>query len=133
MIFCFFECTGDHRVLHVLTHSFPTRRSSDLEEEGLAEGDLVLDSVDYDEAGRAVIGGRASPGTRMRLYLDNRLVGDTLAGADGRWSHAPADPLTAGLPALRVDQVDATGQVPARLQTPFSPRPVRQSEKRRGG
>src|SRR6056297_1318826 len=26
----FFKCYGDHRYLHVLTHSFPTRRSSDL-------------------------------------------------------------------------------------------------------
>src|SRR3546814_16812587 len=26
----FFYCYGDHRYLHVLTHSFPTRRSSDL-------------------------------------------------------------------------------------------------------
>src|SRR3546814_17628356 len=26
----FFECSADHRNLHVLTHSFPTRRSSDL-------------------------------------------------------------------------------------------------------
>src|SRR3546814_2245885 len=26
----FFECYVDHRDLHVLTHSFPTRRSSDL-------------------------------------------------------------------------------------------------------
>src|SRR3546814_12924841 len=26
----FFSCYGDHRDLHVLTHSFPTRRSSDL-------------------------------------------------------------------------------------------------------
>src|SRR3546814_14356586 len=26
----FFYCTGDPRDLHVLTHSFPTRRSSDL-------------------------------------------------------------------------------------------------------
>src|SRR3546814_18504235 len=27
--FFFFYCYGDHRDLHVLTHSFPTRRSSD--------------------------------------------------------------------------------------------------------
>src|SRR3546814_14150225 len=27
---CFFELYGDHRDLHVLTHSFPTRRSADL-------------------------------------------------------------------------------------------------------
>src|SRR3546814_16464007 len=26
----FFSCYGDHRERHVLTHSFPTRRSSDL-------------------------------------------------------------------------------------------------------
>src|SRR3546814_6268657 len=26
----FFECYGEHRGLHVLTHAFPTRRSSDL-------------------------------------------------------------------------------------------------------
>src|SRR3546814_17024488 len=31
MFYCFFfEWYGDHRNLHVLTHSFPTRRSSDL-------------------------------------------------------------------------------------------------------
>src|SRR3546814_5166559 len=29
-MFFFFEWTGEHRDLHVLTHSFPTRRSSDL-------------------------------------------------------------------------------------------------------
>src|SRR3546814_10817677 len=33
MLFCrlFFYCYGDHRDLHVLTHSFPTLRSSGLE------------------------------------------------------------------------------------------------------
>src|SRR3546814_4857554 len=29
----FFECYGHHRDLHVRTHSFPTRRSSDLRQE----------------------------------------------------------------------------------------------------
>src|SRR3546814_20665087 len=29
-IVCFFSCDGNHRVLHVLTHSFPTRRSAHL-------------------------------------------------------------------------------------------------------
>src|SRR3546814_11166962 len=66
----------------------------------------------------------------MRLYLDNRLVGDTLAGADGRWSHAPADPVAEGLHALRVDQVDANGQVVARVETPFSREPVRVAQAR---
>jgi nucleoid-associated protein YgaU len=95
------------------------------EEEGIAEGDLVLDSVDYDEAGRAIIGGRASPGTRMRVYLDNELVGDTVAGADGRWSEGPGEPVVEGLHALRVDQVDGKGSVIARVETPFSREPAR--------
>src|SRR3546814_15210445 len=30
MFCCVFECYGDHRDLHVLTHSFPPLRSSDL-------------------------------------------------------------------------------------------------------
>src|SRR3546814_15120113 len=30
LVFCFFYGDGDHRDLHVWTHSFPTRRSSDL-------------------------------------------------------------------------------------------------------
>jgi len=90
------------------------------EEDGIAQGDLVLDSVDYDEKGQAVIGGRAAPGSRMLLYLNNKLVGDTVAGPEGRWSHAPEEPVAEGLHALRVDQVDGGGGVTARVETPFS-------------
>src|SRR3546814_5532008 len=32
---CFFICTGDHRELTVLTHPFPTRRTSDLQLVGI--------------------------------------------------------------------------------------------------
>src|SRR3546814_9257441 len=35
----FFEVYGDHRDLHVLTHSFPTRRSSDLLPSGVTLSD----------------------------------------------------------------------------------------------
>src|SRR3546814_11198727 len=34
----FFSVYGDHRSLHVLTHSFPTRRSSDLATPSLKRG-----------------------------------------------------------------------------------------------
>lgn len=98
------------------------------EEDGIAEGDLVLDSVDYDEAGRVTVGGRASPGSRLLIYLDNHLVGDTLAGPDRRWSHSPPDPVSEGLHALRVDQVDGEGNVLARVETPFSREAVRVAE-----
>lgn len=90
------------------------------EEDGIAQGDLVLDSVDYDDSGQAVVGGRAAPGTRMRVYLNNRLVGDAVAGADGRWSAEPEAPVGEGMHTLRVDQVGDDGKVVARVETPFS-------------
>src|SRR3546814_15449773 len=40
MIFVFFSWYGDHRDLPVLTHSFPTLRSSDLDLSKLPEGEL---------------------------------------------------------------------------------------------
>lgn len=94
-------------------------------EEGIVHGDLVLDSVDYNEDGMAVIGGRAAPGSRVVIYLDNRLLGDSVAGVDGRWSYAPKNPVSAGLHQLRVDQVDGSGKVIARVETPFSREAVR--------
>jgi len=59
------------------------------------------------------------------IYLDNRLQGDSVAGVDGRWSFAPKSPLSEGLHQLRVDQVDGSGKVIARVETPFSRQAVR--------
>src|SRR3546814_255697 len=42
----FFSCYGDHRDLHVLTHSFPTRRSSDL------VARRVIAAIHFDQIGR---------------------------------------------------------------------------------
>src|SRR3546814_12499422 len=49
MIF-FFLCTVDHRERHVLTHSFPTRLSSDLAA-GLNRGEFVLGHGLHGKAG----------------------------------------------------------------------------------
>lgn len=97
-------------------------------EDGIAAGDLVLDSVDYDEEGRVTVGGRGTPGSRMLIYLDNRLVGDTVAGPGSRWSHSPERLVAEGLHSLRVDQVDRDGTVLARVETPFSREAVRVAE-----
>lgn len=99
--------------------------------QGIAEGSLVLDSVDYDENGRAILGGRSSPGARMLVYLNNALIGEAVAGDDGRWILLPEGRIAEGLHRLRVDQVDGSGSVLARVETPFSreaPRPVEAGE-----
>ena len=89
-------------------------------EEGIAVGSLVLDTVDYDGKGRAILGGRAEPGARMLVYLDNRPIGEAIADAEGRWTLSPASPILEGLHDLRVDEVDSRGTVVARVETPFS-------------
>lgn len=89
-------------------------------DEGIADQDLVLNAIDYDQAGRVVISGRAGPGTRILVYLDNELVGQTQADAQRRWVVSPNERIEPGLHSLRVDQVDDGGAVIARVETPFS-------------
>ncbi len=86
---------------------------------GLGEGTLILETIDYDSTGTAAIGGRAKPGTRVVIYLDDQLAGVTVAGADGRWGALLDEAVAPGLHRLRVDQVDAQGKVIARVETPF--------------
>src|SRR3546814_10593139 len=49
LCFFFFELYGDHRDLHLRTHSFPTRRSSDL------GGNVLVEVASRPEAGAAVL------------------------------------------------------------------------------
>ena len=88
--------------------------------EGLGEGALVLETVDYDARGRTAVGGRAEAGRRLIIYLDDKPVAHAAAGADGRWSATLARSISPGLHRLRVDQLGADGQVTARVETPFS-------------
>ena len=86
---------------------------------GLGEGTLILETIDYDSTGAAAIGGRAKPGTRVIIYLDDKPAGVAVAGADGRWSATLDEAVEPGLHRLRVDQVNAQGKVIARIETPF--------------
>ncbi len=83
-------------------------------------GLLILQSVDYDPDGRLVIGGQAPPGDEVRAYLDNRYLGVAKADDSGRWRIKPADLVALGLHSLRIDEVDASGKVVARVESPFS-------------
>lgn len=88
--------------------------------EGIAEGSLVLEAVDYGEDGEITISGRASPGSTVRLYLDNELLGETEPDAEGRWTYALEKQVPYGVYQLRADQVNESGEVLARVETPFS-------------
>ncbi len=87
---------------------------------GLGEGTLILQTVDYDAQGRTEVGGRAETGSRLIVYLDNKPVAHAQAGANGHWQATLSKSIAPGLHRLRVDQLDANGQVQARVETPFS-------------
>ena len=80
---------------------------------------VAIQTVDYDEEGAVVIGGTAEPGSEVRLYVNNRFAGSARADASGAFVLMPDEDIPEGVHRLRVDQVDAAGQVQARAVTPF--------------
>jgi nucleoid-associated protein YgaU len=81
--------------------------------------DLTLGTVDYDDAGQIIFSGQSEPGANVRLYVDNRAVGDAPVGADGKWSFAGNEAIAPGSHSLRVDQLQADGSVSKRIELPF--------------
>jgi nucleoid-associated protein YgaU len=80
---------------------------------------LGLAAVDYDDKGDIVFSGKAKPGSAVRLYVDNRAVGDASVDEAGNWSFAGKDIIAPGTHNLRVDQIDKAGKVIARVELPF--------------
>lgn len=80
---------------------------------------LVIDALAFEADGRIALSGRGAPqGALLRAYLDNAEAGLVQAGQGGAWSMAlPA--AGAGPHLLRVDALDATGQVLARAEQDF--------------
>ncbi len=81
--------------------------------------DLQLSTLDYDERGQTTITGQAAPGTVVRAYLDDKMVAEGMAGADGRWRLAPTAPIDNGKHKLRLDRLAKDGKPSSRLEMPF--------------
>ena len=80
---------------------------------------LSLDTIDYDESGRAVISGRAVPRAQIAVYLDNDFMGAGRADDEGYWSLFPESAISEGLHVMRIDQVIGEGDVQLRIEQPF--------------
>lgn len=83
------------------------------------KGQVALRVVDYDAKGAIRFAGTARPGSVVRLYVDNRPVGEARADAEGRWGMAPAGRLDPGGHMLRADALGAGGKVVSRAELPF--------------
>ena len=78
-----------------------------------------LDTVDYDQAGNIVFGGRGPAGSKVQLYVDNNAYGLADINDKGTWTFAGLSPLTVGPHALRADEIGGDGAVKSRIEMPF--------------
>lgn len=90
-------------------------------------GPVGLDIVQYDEQGRIRFTGHAAPGRSVRLYVNNKAIGDAVADAHGTWSLTPSQDLKPGLYSLRTDELAPSGKVVARSEVPFARASLAQS------
>lgn len=80
---------------------------------------LSLGAVDA-ERGRFFVQGTAPSGARLRVYLNNALIAEPVAGADERWSVRVERGLAPGRYVARVDHVGPDGKVLARAEQGFA-------------
>ena len=81
---------------------------------------LSLDTIDYDDEGNVVLGGRGKEGSEIVVYLDDQFIGRAEVGDKSDWRVTPEESLPPGTHRLRIDQIDEAGKVVARVETPFA-------------
>lgn len=85
---------------------------------------VALDSISYSAAGAVELQGRAQEVARqVRVYLDNRPVASLDVSSTGNWRGSLPE-IDTGVYTLRIDEVDATGRVTSRVETPFKREPA---------
>lgn len=80
---------------------------------------LSVEAVEA-EGGKLFVAGAAAERARVRVYLDDALVSETQGGPGDRFVASADAPVAVGDHVVRADQVDASGQVVARVEVPFN-------------
>lgn len=83
-----------------------------------AQISISLDTIGYSEEGQVRLTGRAQGGSVVRIYLNNQAVSDLSADEQGRW-RGEIPNIDPGVYTLRLDELDTSGAVLSRLETPF--------------
>ena len=81
-------------------------------------GTVSIDAISYDAAGAVQLAGRGQAGASLRLYLDNAELASVTVAEGGTWAVTLPE-VAPGLYTLRADQIDSSGKVTSRFETPF--------------
>lgn len=79
---------------------------------------VALDAITYTPEGDVEVAGRAQGTGFVRIYLDNDPVVTSPVSPRGEWATTLPE-VDTGVYTLRVDEVDASGTVTSRVETPF--------------
>ena len=79
---------------------------------------VALDAISYSDTGGVELSGRGARDGFVRVYLDNTPVTTSRIEADGSWDTELPE-VDTGVYTLRIDEVDADGNVTSRVETPF--------------
>ncbi len=82
------------------------------------QGKVVLDTISYSDSGEVQLAGRAGASSKVLVYLDNAPAGQFVAAQNGSWG-GRLQAVTPGVYTLRLDEVNDSGKVLSRLETPF--------------
>jgi len=118
------DLSGDNKAIALLTpkNRTGTRILQEPDRAGriaMPEG-LNLGKVDYDDKGNLEMSGEGVPDAELRAYVDGAYAGRARADAQGQWRIMPETEIAPGLHVLRVDHVDSSGVVLARIELPFA-------------
>nr|WP_306266304.1 LysM peptidoglycan-binding domain-containing protein [Pararhizobium sp. IMCC3301] len=81
---------------------------------------VTVETIETEGTGDLFVSGASTPDTTVRLYFDNKLVGETKSGSLGRWQLQSRLAVPEGKLKVRADQVQPeTGNVLARREVTF--------------
>jgi hypothetical protein len=81
--------------------------------------EVAVAAVEADTSGSVYIAGTTKTGETVRVYLDDKPLGEAQPSPSGTWLIETKKDLPAGKYTVRADQVDPSGTVIARSEVPF--------------
>ncbi len=108
---------GAARVLQRPNGSLPSSQGTLSADNSLA---LSMDALEYDDHGRIVLSGRATPGASVQIYAGNQPFATATADAAGEWSARSTRAVGPGRVELRLDQLGKDARVVQRIVVPLT-------------
>lgn len=87
-----------------------------------------IDALDYNALGRVRVFGRATPGARVKVWLDGVVLGEIVADGKGTWQLNVDQIIKPGDYTLRAESTDAAGATIAQTDVPLTAAPADPNE-----